>query len=332
MIDLAQLKVFERVASLGSFAAAARALGLPKSNVSRSVALLEEALGVRLFHRSTREVTTTSPGAALLDRAREIIERVGEAVDYVGSFTQSPRGHIKINSGVGFGINVIALHLPEFLRRYPQVSVTLDLESRSADLIGEAIDIAVRLGPLKDSNLIASRLGAMRRYLCASVPYIENRGHPASMDELQTHDVIEMPGVDGRPRPWVFTRGDEEVRISPLPRVTVNEALTIHRLVIGGAGIGILSGYLAAPAIAEGHLIRLLPDWTLPPIEISLVFPSRRELSPAVRAFGEFLKEMSHPGELWQDDSLQSNAPVNPKLHRATPVDGEFSATDGKLK
>ncbi len=308
MLDLNDLQVFERVAALHGFTEAARALGLPKSNISRSVARLEGALGVRLFHRSTRDVTLTSAGIALRDRARDIIERAGEAFDYVGSLSRGPRGAIKINSGIGFGLNVLGPELPTFLQRYPDVDVILDLESRSADLVGEAIDVAVRVGPLHDSSLIVVRLGAMRRYLCGGRSYVARRGTPASIHALKDHDVIEMPGSDGRPRPWVFNQDGKQSRVALHPRVTVNEALTVHRLVLSGAGIGIVSGYLCAPGLADGSLVHLLPEWNLPPIEISLVFPSRRELSPAVRAFADFMKEISRPGELWQNEPLGEHA------------------------
>ena len=305
MLDLNDLQIFERVATLHGFSEAARALGLPKSNVSRSVARLEAALGARLFHRSTRDVTLTAAGNALRDRARDIIERAGEALDYVGSLAHGPRGSIKVNSGIGFGLNVLGSELPSFLRRYPDVDVTLDLESRAADLVSEAIDVAVRVGTLQDSSLIAVRLGAMRRYLCASRSYVERCGRPNSIDELKDHDIVEMPGADGRPRPWVFTRDGEQSRVALHPRVTVNEALTVHRLVLGGAGLGIISAYLCAPGIADGGLIRLLPNWSAPSLEVSLVFPTRREFSPAVRAFTEFMKDISRPGELWQNDPLE---------------------------
>ena len=309
MLDRNDLQVFERVAALQGFSEAARALGLPKSNVSRSVSRLEAALAARLFHRSTRDVTLTAAGIALRDRARDIIERAGEALDYVGSLAQGPRGSIKVNSGIGFGLNVLGSELPKFLQRYPDVDVTLDLESRSADLVSEAIDVAVRLGPLHDSSAIAVRLGAMRRYLCASRGYVERCGTPNSIDELKDQDIIEMPGADGRPRPWVFTREGEQSRVALHPRVTVNEALTVHRLVLSGAGLGIVSGYLCAPGISDGRLVRLLPEWSLPSVEVSLVFPSRRELSPAVRAFTEFMKEISRPGELWQNDPMEEASP-----------------------
>jgi DNA-binding transcriptional LysR family regulator len=304
MLDLNSLRVFEKVASLKSFTAAARALGLPKSNVSRSVARLEDALGTRLFQRTTRDVVLTMTGAALLDRSSALIANISEALEYVGSLGGQPRGILKISAGVGFGINVLAEQLPGFLRRYPEIGLALDLESRPADLIAEAVDVAVRLGPLPDSGLVAVKLGEMRRYLCAAPAYLKRRGLPKSIEDVVRHDTIDMPGPNGRARPWIFSRAGETIKLDVVPRISVNEALTIYRLALNAAGLGILSGYLCAPEIAADRLVRLFPDWSPPPVEVNLVFPSRRELSPAVRAFVDYMKEVSTPGVLWLCDPL----------------------------
>jgi LysR family transcriptional regulator for bpeEF and oprC len=304
MLDLNSLQIFDKVASLKSFTAAARALGLPKSNVSRSVARLEDALGTRLFQRTTRDVVLTLTGQALLDRSAEIIARLSEALDYVGSLSGQPRGTLKISAGMGFGVNVLAEQLPEFLLRYPEIAIALDLESRTADLVAEAVDVAVRLGPLPDSGLVAVKLGEIHRYLCAAPAYLERRGSPKSIDALAHHDTIDMPTADGRARPWSFSRGSETIRLDTKPRISVNEALTIHRLVSNGAGVGLLSGYICAPEIAAGRLVHLFPDWWPASVEVSLVFPSRRELSPIVRAFVDYMKEVSRPGFLWMNDPL----------------------------
>jgi LysR family transcriptional regulator for bpeEF and oprC len=304
MLDLNSLRVFEKVASLKSFTGAARALGLPKSNISRSIARLEAELGTRLFQRTTRDVVLTLTGAALLDRSTDIINGVSEALDYVGSLGGQPRGTLKISAGIGFGINVLAEQLPEFLRRYPEIDIVLDLESRSADLVAESVDVAVRLGPLADSGLVTVRLGEMRRYMCAAPTYLERRGMPKSIEEITRHDTIDMPGSDGRARPWMLSRGKETRKLEAKPRVCVAEALTIYRLVLNGAGIGIVSGYLCAPEVDAGRLVRLLPEWSSPPVEVSIVFPSKRELAPAVRAFVDYMKEVSLPGLLWMNDPL----------------------------
>ena len=305
MLDLNDLRVFEKVASLRSFSAASRALGLPKSNVSRSVARLEAELGTRLLQRTTREVVLTEPGELLRARCVSILAQVGETVDNVGNLRAMPRGHMKITAGIGFGVNVLSELLPQFLERYADVDVSLELTSRPVDLVAEGVDVALRIGPMPDSQLVAKRLGTMRRYLCASPAYLNRRGAPQTLDDLRDHDIVEMPGADGRPRVWAFTsESGGTVRIEIRPRLNVNEAMTIHRLVLNGAGLGVLSGYLCAPGIEAGHLVRLFPGWTLPELEVSAVFPSNRELSPNVRAFVDFLKQASIPGRSWQEDPL----------------------------
>ena len=302
--DLNDLRVFDRVAALRSFSAGARALGLPKSNVSRSISRLEAEIGARLLQRTTREVTLTQAGAALAERCHGALDKLGEALDYVAGFNAMPRGRLRISAGVGFGINVLAEQLPKFLARCPEIDIDLDLSGRPADLVSESIDVAVRLGPMPDSGLIATRLGAMNRYLCAAPAYLRRRGKPKAPADLGSHDAIEMPAVDGRARTWSLRKGQEVARVDPHIKISVNEALTIHRLVLNGAGVGILSGYLCAPEIAAGRLLRLVPEWTVPALEVHLVFPSKRELAPAVRAFVDFMKSVNKPGQLWQADSL----------------------------
>jgi DNA-binding transcriptional LysR family regulator len=304
MLDLNDLRIFERVATVHSFSAAARSLGLPKSNVSRSVARLEQALGTRLFQRTTRKVVLTATGTALKDRSSEIMEKLKDAVDYVGSLTEAPRGHLKIASGIGFGINALADKLPEFLRRYPDIEVTLELASQNADLVAKGFDVAVRLGPLSDSSMVAVRLGTMERHLCAAPAYLERRAEPLSPEDIEGHDTIEMPAGDGRPKQWRFTRQDQTVLVDLHPRVCVNEALSIYRLVSNGAGLGVISDYLCAPAIKAGRLVRLLPEWSAPPVEVTIVFPSKREIAPAVRAFVDFMKEVGLRDMLWKERVL----------------------------
>ena len=203
---------------------------------------------------------------------------------------------------MGFGVNVLGEQLPEFLRRYPEIDLVLDLESRSADLVADAVDVAVRLGPLPESGLVAVRLGQMRRYLCAAPAYLDRRGTPVDREPGDAR-----PDRDARTgrasRPWTFSRGTE-TRVEFKPRVSINEALTVHRLVSNGGGLGLLTGYLCAPEIAAGRLVHLFPDWSPSAMEVSLVFPSRRELSPIVRAFVDYMKEVSGPGCLWMDDPL----------------------------
>jgi LysR family transcriptional regulator for bpeEF and oprC len=306
VLDLNDLRVFEKVASLRSFAAASRALEIPKSTVSRSVGRLEAALATRLFQRNTREVGLTEAGLLLQERCADILSRVNEAVDHIGGLSSAPRGTLRISAGIGFGVNVLSEQLPEFVRLFPDVNIKLDLSGQSADLIGDGIDAAIHVGPMPDSGLIAFKLGSLSRHLCASPAYLERRGVPATLKSLTSYDRIETPGRKGPPRPWTFRRGEETLTIDAHPRISVNDALTIHRLVVNGAGIGIISGYLCAPDIAAGRLVRLFPERRLDALEVNIVFPSRRELSPVVRAFVDFMRVASKIGARWQDDPLSN--------------------------
>lgn len=299
MLDLNDLRVFEKVAMLGSFSAASRSLGMPKSSVSRSVARLENEFGVPLLQRTTRQVVLTQTGRALQERCGELLGRLREIVDYVESMTGRPRGMLKISAGIGFGINVLAHQLPAFLARFPDVSVNLDLTSKLGNPIAEGIDAAIRLGPLPDSGLKCIYLGSIQRCLCAAPAYLKRAGKPRTIQDIADHDTIEMPRGDGRPREWTFDKDGKTARIELNPRVIVNEALTIHRLVLSGVGLGVISGYLCGPEIKCGKLVHLFPDWVAPPIEVNLVFPSNRESSPMVRAFATFMKDVTRKGELW---------------------------------
>ena len=305
LTNLDDLKVFERVAALENFSAAGRALGIPKSTVSRCVARLETQLGVRLIQRTTHSVRLTQSGLALKERCTEILTHVNNAIDYVSSFNTAPKGTLKINATIGFGYFVLSETLPTFLERHPGIDVSLDLTSHPVDLVAGGIDVAIRMGKLPDSRLVAAGLGTMQKYLCASPSYLSCRGVPQSTEELRKHDTIEAPGHNGIPRIWQFYKNGREVdKYEVPPRLLINDPGMIYRLVMKGAGIAGVPGYLSAPDIKAGRLIRLFPEWTLPPVDVSLVYASGRGLSPAVRAFVEHMKETAAAGKLWMDDPI----------------------------
>jgi DNA-binding transcriptional LysR family regulator len=302
MLNLNDLRVFEKVAALKSFSAAARALELPKSSISRAVTRLEKELGARLFQRTTREVTLTDTGTALQERCIDMLYRVGETLDYVGGLRATPRGRLNVTAGIGFGVNVLSELQPRFIEGYPEANVCVDLTSQAVDLVAEGVDLAIRMGPMPPSQAVAKRLGSIRRYLCAAPSYLGKHGSPRSVADLGKHDAIEMPAINGRPRIWTFSNSKHRTaKIEPRPRIIVNDPLTIDRLVANGAGIGCVSGYLCTPDFKTGRLIHLLSEWTLPSVKVSVVFPSHRELAPAVRAFVDFIQNASQPGVSWQD-------------------------------
>lgn len=304
MVDLNDLRVFERVAALRNFSAASRELDLPRSSVSRSIQRLEANLGTRLMQRTTREVTLTETGAVLFQQCAGSLSCLDHALEYAGSLGTAPRGALRVSAGIGFGVNVLSELLPVFTRSYPDIEVVLNLSSGVDDLVAERIDVAIRMGPMPDSQIVARRLGVLHRYCCASPRYLERRGTPQTIEELPGHDLIDLPVRDGRKSTWVFTREGERKEHRQAARLTVNCALTIHRMLLNDGGIGLSSGYLCTPEFAAGRLVWLFPEWTVPPVHVHAVFPSQRQLAPAVRAFVDFMVERCREGRHWQDDPI----------------------------
>jgi LysR family transcriptional regulator, regulator for bpeEF and oprC len=230
------------------------------------VTRLEAELGTRLFQRTTREVALTEPGRALKERYTDIFSKVDDAVDYVGSLTAGPRGLLRISAGIGFGLNVLSELLPAFLERHPGINVSLELTSRLVDLVAEDVNVAIRIGAMPDLELVAKRLGTMRRYLCAAPAYLQRRGTPQTFDELHDHDLLEMPGVAGRSRSWTFAReGEHDVSVDVHTRVSVNDALTIHRLAQMAPGWGACRATCVRRISYPGASYGCFPNGRCPP-------------------------------------------------------------------
>ena len=189
-----------------------------------------------------------------------------------------------------FAANLLTQELPAFLQRYPDVTVSIDVSNEPRDLMAD-VDVAIRLGPMPDSGVVATRIRTVTRHLCVSPSYLERRGTLESIDELVEHDTVDLPGAYGRPRCWTFTKDGETKKLEIPARVSVNEESAIKKLVVNGAGIGVLSAYCCRPALASGQLVPLFPEWSIPPLDVNIVFASKRELSPNVRAFVDFMKE-----------------------------------------
>ena len=308
VLDLNDLRVFERVAALSGFSAAGRALSLPKSTVSRSVRRLEAELGTRLLQRNSRDVMLTEAGKLMLQRCQGIVGRIEDALRDVEALAAHPRGRLTVGAGVAFGANILGDLMPTFLRRYPDISVVLTLATAPDQLDADHLDVAIRIGTLPPSSAVARRLGRLSRHLCAAPSYLERRGAPRHPEDLREHDVIELPGHDGRVRPWRLARGADVFNLERRPRVEVNDVLTLHRLVLGGAGVGCLSGYLYGPDILAERLVGVLPGWSLDPLDVHVTFPSRRDLAPSVRAFIDFMVAETGGGHHWDDDPLAAAA------------------------
>ena len=302
MIDVDDMRAFQQVALLLSFSAAGRALSVRKSAVSRSVQRLEEMLKVRLFERTTREVALTEAGKVLLVRFDEIVARIDETVEVAAGLASRPAGQLKVTAGIGFGIEVLTEFVPAFSLAYPDIEINLDLTSRAADLVAEQVDIAFRMGPLVDSSLIAVRLGSIGCQLCAAPSYLERRGWPKTPEDLAGHDLLAIPRGDNLPRRLCLRDSEGRSREFEAPvRLAANDPHALHRMALNGAGIATTANYVALPEIERGKLVRLLPDWSVPSVDVSLVMPPGRARSPVVRAFVDFVRREVGGNRRWFD-------------------------------
>ncbi|MBX9651160.1 MAG: LysR family transcriptional regulator [Xanthobacteraceae bacterium] len=283
MFDLTDLRAFARIADVGSISGAARALNMPKSSVSRALIRLEEAIGAVLVERSTRHLRMTDAGLLLQRHARRILDDVGEAENAIGGLVGHPQGDLRVSVPFTFAAGPLARSLPGYLSRYPDVRVLLTIDNRVVDLLAEEYDVAIRIGPLIDSEVIARRLTTLSLWPCASPTYLSK--HPAigAPTDLLRHTVI---GHRSNKELWPFrspkgTKLDVEIRT----RTVVPEPDVVRTMLLAGAGIGILPDFHASEAIASGALVRVLPDHEHRSVDVHAMYPSHRSLSAKVRAF-----------------------------------------------
>lgn len=294
MLDLAQLRVFSRIADLGSVSGAARALHMPKSSASRALARLEESIGTSLVERSTRHVRLTDAGRLLQRHAIRILDDVVEAENAVGGLIGKPTGTLRISVGFTFAAGPLASMLPEFIFRYPDVRIVLTVDNRNADLPVDEIDIAIRIGPLPSSDLIARKLGTIELWPCASPAYLAEHGVPQSVEALARHRMIAH---SDQMRSWTMRDPSGAVRqVEAEPVTVIPEPAVAKTMILAGAGIAWLPDFDARDAVAVGALIRVLPDFRTDSLEIHALYPSHRSLSAKVRVFIDALVEHLQAG------------------------------------
>ena len=289
-VDMNDMTVFAAVVEHSGFSAAGRALGLPKSNVSRRVARLEDALGARLLERSTRRLRLTEVGTIYHRHCRRIVEEAEHAERSVDELLEVPRGLLRVAATITAGQQLLGPLVAEFLTGHPEIDLDLTLTNRPVDAIEEGFDVVVRVGALADSGLIAKALGASRFHLYAGTAYMGARDAPDDPAMLAGHDCLVM-GEDPSPTTWRLSSRGGERTIRVRPRVTVNDYTTLRRVAVDGGGIAPLPSYMCDELEQSGELIRVLPGWSLPPVPFHAVFPSHRGATPKVRAFLDFLAE-----------------------------------------
>lgn len=287
MDKLGAMSILLAVAEAGSFSAAARKLGVPLATVSRKIAELESHLETRMLNRSSRRLSLTEAGRLYIEAARRILEQVEEAEREATGAYKNPKGRLTVTAPVVFGrVHLIPIVL-EFLAKYPDIDVKLILVDRLLDLLEADIDIALRIGELEDSSLIALRLGAVRRVTCASPAYLAAHGRPQKPGDLQDHHCVTFDNL-ASPDSWRFLVGRSDALVPIRSKLTVTTAEAAVEATVQGAGLTRLLSYQVTEAKRAGRLELVLEDYELPPWPVSLVYAGQRLLPGKLRAFLDF--------------------------------------------
>jgi DNA-binding transcriptional LysR family regulator len=306
MDKLTGMAVFARVVEAGSFTAAAAQLGMSRSAVSKAIAGLEDRLGARLLNRTTRRLALTEVGHAFYQRSARIVAEAEDAELAVSSLQATPRGTLRVNAPVSFGTMHLAPALADFLRRYPELRVDIGLADRIVDLLEEGWDLAVRVGAMPDSSLIARRLADNHMVICAAPAYWRRRGRPREPRDLAHHACLTY-AYQHNPNEWPFAGPDGRFTVRVEGPLMSNNGDLSRAAALAGLGVVALPCFLCGPDLAAGRLEPVLGAWMPPPTGIHAVYPHARHLSVKVRAFLDFLAERFAPlpaGEVARRDAL----------------------------
>lgn len=289
-MNLPDVYVFVQVVRSGSFTAAARELSIQKSTVSRKVAELEERLGVRLLHRTTRTLRLTDEGRIFYEHCTRALAELEEAELALSGMRAAPRGLLRVTAPLSFAF--LGPILAGFLEAHPEVRVELVCTDRVVDLVEERFDVAIRVGHLPDTTLIARRLASLPHHLYASPGYLDLKGSPARPEDLAAHDCL----VFGAGRPgWRLVSGDRQVDVRPQARLVVNDFDLLQEAAIVGGGIALLPAPACARAVDEGRLVRVLPEWTAAEAPVHALYAGSRHVAPKVTAFVDWIQRRMPP-------------------------------------
>lgn len=299
MADLNDILIFVKVAEFGSITRAARSLAMPLSTVSRRVSVLESELGVSLLKRTTRRVTLTAQGRNYYAQCQEPLTLLQEAERVLTREQQTPEGLLRITVPVVLGQESFLDFLSAFLKAHPAIRIDLFITNVFLDLIAENVDVAIRFGDLRDSSIIAKRLGGSVRYVVAAPEYLQGRSLPAEPADLRSHDCVLLNGRNNE-SDWELVSGRRKVAIHVSGAVSSRDFDSVSGFVRRGHGIGLLPSTYCDEPIAKGKLIRLLPQWASPQISLFAVYPSRKFLPLRLSLFLQALADWKSP--LWIRD------------------------------
>lgn len=284
------LQVFVKVAESGGFASAARSLAMSPPAVTRAIAMLEDRLGTRLFVRTTRSVRLTESGERFVQDSRRILLELEEAEEAAVGSHAAPRGELHITAPVLFGRLFVTPILGDFLDAYPLLNARTMYVDRVVNLMDEGMDIAIRIGNLPDSSLIAVRAGTVRQVMFASAAYMEKHGAPQHPTDITKHRLIQSIAI-GASGDWLFHENTKPISVRAEPRIRMNNNDAVKALVLEGWGLSRLLSYQIAPERADGRLQTVLDDYELPPLPIHVVHQEGRLVSAKVRAFVDYMVE-----------------------------------------
>jgi len=295
------IPIFVAVVECGSFSLAAEKLGVTKSAISKRVTQLEDELGIRLLNRTTRKLSLTEAGKRYYDHVSQALALAQQGMDAVTELQGEPKGKLKITAPMSFGVLYIAPMIAEFLGQFPKVTIDLQLEDQMVDLIEGEFDLAIRIGNLPISNLVAKRLVNCKSVLCASPEYIKRNGSPKKPSDLIDHNCLVYSYFRGGSE-WTFEQQHNEFKVIPKGNFIVNNSEAIRRALIEGLGVGQLPTFLVSKDILSGKLQPIMTPYSLPEHAIYAVFPERKHLPHKVRAFMEFVADkLGRDKPIWDE-------------------------------
>lgn len=299
MDQFKQISTFAEVALRGSLSAAARAEGVAPAMIGRRLDALEERLDVKLLQRTTRKIALTTEGASFLEDCQRILAELEEAELAVSERSAKASGQLTVSAPAGFGRQHVAPLIPSFLSENREVKLTLSLNDRVVDLIGEGIDVAIRIASLTDSNLIGVKLADNKRVVVASPVYIKRYGAPVTLSELSDHNCLAISS-DGSQRGWTFRQNGKNVVLKVNGNMVCNDGEVLHDWALSGKGIAWRSMWEVGSEIESGKLVTLLDEFNAPGNDIYAIFAQRRHLPLRIRAFVDYLRHAYSKPNYWQ--------------------------------
>ncbi len=292
MNQISNMQLFVKVVEEGSFSATARLLGVRPSSVSRQISHLEDELGTRLFHRTTRRQSLTEAGQIYYQHAMRIVKDIEEAKQSVSQLAATPKGHLHVTVETDFAAAFIAPILPEFFEKYPDVQIRFSMNTDNIDIVDNAIDLAIRFGHLDDSGLIARKIATSSSVICASPEYLARHGTPTHPSQLTEHNCLSFRTAPGK-NYWKFKENQQILEIPISGNLNANNLTFLKELALTGQGIIMIPSWMVQAAIKDKQLTPLLGPFALMPSStpISAVFANNRHLAPKVRAFVDFLSD-----------------------------------------